>query len=125
MRWVLAIDDSPRRYTHLAHKLQGLIGIVISYDPEAVDFYLNRSPYKFCGILLDHDMPIENGKWFAEKYLIDRNIPVVVTSHNPGAAVSLEHFLVEWGVPTLRSPAPTEQDDSWIRRVTNHFGIEQ
>lgn len=123
LRWILAIDDSPKRYTQLAHKLHSRAGIFVTHDPETVDFYLNHSPYKFCGILLDHDMPIENGGWFAEKYFIDRNIPVVVTSHNLNAAISLEHFLVEWGVPTLRSPAPASPVyDDWIQQVLNHFG---
>jgi DNA-binding response OmpR family regulator len=76
----LIIDDSPGRYEEFTMMLDKMLSSwVISFDFEVVKTLLNN--IKFDAILLDHDMPVKDGrewaKWISEQKL---EIPVVITS---------------------------------------------
>lgn len=122
MQAILCIDDDPIRYLALTRFFLDhyrTIPVLISCRIPEVKFYLEN--YKVAGVCLDHDMPI-NGTFFATQFLIERNIPVVVASHNPGGAMNIMDILAEWEVPHMYRPA--KDTDTWLKDVVSFFGFE-
>lgn len=133
VRFVLAIDDIPFRYWRLARTLAKLdIGLVVTCRMEEVRFYLNEAHYSICGVLLDHDMPFQDGMYFVDAWLKERSMPVVVSSHNQPAAERLRATLEEWAVPVICAPAVDPGHDRnghdlhfvWETKVLRHFRIQ-
>lgn len=134
MKFVLAIDDTPGRYWRLARTLAKLdIGLLVTCRMEEVRFYLDEAHYPICGVLLDHDMPFQDGTYFADVWLKERSLPVVVSSHNQPAAERLRATLEEWAVPTICAPAvdPSHDKDGsdlhlfWEVKILRHFRIQE
>lgn len=133
VKFVLAIDDEPRRYWRLARTLAKFdIGLVVTCRMEEVRFYLCEANYQICGVLLDHDMPFQDGAYFVDSWLRERSIPVVVSSHNQPAAERLRATLDEWAVPVICAPAvepghsrrDLEPYLRWERMALSHFQIQ-
>jgi hypothetical protein len=119
---ILAIDDTPVRYVRVAKELASAeIALLVTWEPEVVRFYLRT--YKPMGILLDHDMPIQNGNWFAENLLKEYSHPVLVVSHNPTGAQRIKATLDDWFVSVKIDPIPVETDKilDWLDRAKNFF----
>lgn len=120
---ILCIDDMPMRYLELAQLLQNEYGIttVVTCRMEEVKFYLEI--YKVIGVCLDHDMPFQNGLCFAETFLAERNIPVLITSQNPGGSAHIKYTLDEYEVRNLT--LPYLHDGQWLQQALRFFELDQ
>lgn len=94
---ILAIEDQPIR---LGPLMERGWDIFVAWHPELVDIYLDN--YDFGAVLLDHDMPVKDGLWFARWHLLERNIPVLVHSANDIGAGQICALLAEYEVPHER-----------------------
>ncbi len=115
---ILCIDDVPTRYINLASAAlaRGVVAVVTCREEE-VDFYL-KYHYVF-GICLDHDMPFQNGLTIAQKFLIERSIPVAIVSHNPPGVKSIADILNDYEVENIISPA--QNSIGWAESIVNWF----
>lgn len=134
VKFVLAIDDMPNRYWRLARTLSKFdIGLLVTCRMEEVRFYLCEANYQICGVLLDHDMPFQDGMYFVDAWLKERSAPVVVSSHNHPAAERLRAVLEEWAVSVICAPSADPGHDDhglksyapWENMVLSHFRIQK
>lgn len=130
MKFILAIDDMPDRYIQLSKFLLSMdIFLLVTCRMEDVRFYLNDVKYPICGILLDNDMPFQDGQYFVDYFLKEHSIPIVISSHNVVAAENLLNKLNEYDVPTIKAPVEFYSQDNykvymtWQSVVLKHFKI--
>ena len=117
MKVLLAIDDDPARYTHIAARLlpHGVL-VACVQNPDAAEILLDSG--RVFAVLLDHDMPIWLGTHYAQEVLGPRNFPVCVTSANHPGARAISQILSEMAVPhaviSILESAPEERWMGWI-----------
>lgn len=99
---ILCIDDMPIRYRRLRRLCKNTV-IVTTCRMEDVIEYL-RGSNQIYGVALDHDMPFQDGLWFANNYFRELNIPVVVTSLNSLGARDIMLCLQAYETPCLELP---------------------
>jgi len=120
MKRILCIDDSFTRYSEF-YKQACALGyeVMISDDPSFVGLLLDLHRSEIVGICLDHDMTCgRDGTWFANEYLIQRNIPVAIVSLNPGGANNIAKLFDEYNVEYIITPAGGK---SFIHSVMKFF----
>lgn len=115
---ILCIDDDPIRYEKLVKATD--YQVVVTCRQVDVRFYLNNYGDKIIGICLDHDMPFENGMWYAD-LLTAYSIPIVIVSHNPDAARAMAFKLDDFDVPQTRLAA--RDDIDWAEAVMYFFNV--
>lgn len=120
---ILCIDDEPLRYAEfyvLAQK-RGFL-VTITDHPTMVQMYLDNplDDVPLVGVCLDHDMPHQDGFYFANQHLISRNFPVAIVSVNPAGASKIQALLEEYETPCGLFPAATR---GWELEVLEFFGI--
>lgn len=103
------IDDDPTRYSEFSDLiLRGGHKYVITCDMEMAEHILTRfSDVRTC-ILLDHDMPVNNGKEFAKMIASKVSIsPVIITSTTgiPNAREDMRSILEEANISCIINPA--------------------
>ena len=117
---ILCIDDIPSRYGLLAKYLAPEVVILVTQSLEDVVFYLNTSVYDIKGVCLDCDLPHgPQGYYYASTFFNERNIPVVIASHNPSEARKCHDTLDEYATPNLLLRA--EGDMNWVLRAVDFF----
>lgn len=133
MRIILAIDDMPSRYQHLAGMARnnptsnfGQLGspnflVLVSCSPEEIEFYLNHYRDMIGGICLDYDMPMMNGEKMAARFLAERNIPVIVVSQNPAGSKAICSILESYAVPYCGLPYVATEGMIWEERALRWF----
>lgn len=124
MIWVLAIDDSPGRYDEFARLLdreRSDLALVVACHPEVVEALLATG--KVRAILLDRDMPYQNGEVWAE-YIANHPNPTIITSctGHPTARETMLATLRSGGVRAIACYADHQGCEIewlwWIRGVT-------
>ena len=114
---ILCIDDQPIRYRELSRAAaQAGIVVVTTCRLEDVEEYL-QGPHCILGVCLDHDMPFQDGKFFAKK-LGEYNYPVAVTSLNPDGAEEIVQILDEYETPYEAIPAT---DTEFAAKIVKFF----
>lgn len=126
IRFVLAIDDSPERYTELSHLLnQDGILLVCMQNPQAVSNFLQTNA-NIIAILLDHDMPAVNDDheifhdWNGSYYLrevLPTKIPVIITSANNTASPRMLIDGADMGFNIRRSAV------TWSQSTRNWYNL--
>lgn len=114
MRILMAIDDDPLRYQHLADLLlRHDVVVAVVQNPDAADMLLNSGTV--FAVMLDHDMPGWTGQHYAREVLAHRMVPVCVSSANHGGAKEIANILREFAVPhTIISVTETAADERWL-----------
>ncbi len=108
----LIIDDCPSRYDEFTKILdRNGDSWVITYDEDIVHLILqNRHDCdEKMVIMLDHDMPIHDGRWWA-KYLVEftcTDTPVIITSTTglEGVREEMLNTLTLGGIRAIMNPA--------------------
>lgn len=119
---LLCIDDEPIRYIRLANHLREINSrtvVAVTCKIDEVNFYLKTADV--IGVCLDHDMPVR-GTSFAQHFFTERNIPVMIVSHNPGGALKIMDILNEFGTPNIY--CPVKDTKSWLDSVIRFFNLE-
>ncbi len=103
----LIIDDCPSRYDEFTKMLdKNGDGWVITYDEYLVGILLDNEDFNI--IMLDHDMPVHDGRWWAN-YLVNRQrwIPTIITSTTglEGVREEMLKTLTVGGVRAIINPA--------------------
>ena len=94
---VVAIDEDPSRYTRLVAPLaRAGLALVQSSQPTILEHLFASD--SVAAVLLDYDLPDHKGTYYARRFLLERDIPVLVTSGNPQGADELVALLEEHGV---------------------------
>jgi hypothetical protein len=106
----------PIRYLDLAKTFKH-INVIVSCRKEEVEFYFQTS--NIFGVCLDHDMPFDNGTFFAQNFLSERTIPVVISSHNHAGSRNILAILNDYETPAIHLPHQTGSD--WINQVMSWF----
>lgn len=115
MRFALAIDDEPQRYTEVSSLLlqQGVV-LLCTDQYTGVELFLQ---YGVRSILLDHDLGVlGDTRTITSEILCERSIPCMVVSANPVAAGYLERTLQDYAVPVQRCPVGVP---GWASRVVS------
>ena len=111
----LIIDDCPSRYDEFTKILDRKgDSWVITYDEETVMTLLDYTHFDV--ILLDHDMPVHDGRWWANLLAIKKNaniinnkidIPVIITSTTglEGVREEMLNTLTLGGIRAIMNPA--------------------
>lgn len=109
---VLCIDDDGTRYAGRAHEAFSARGWLplITDDPGAVAYYLERHRDRIVGVCLDHDMRSESGVYFAREHLAPLSLPVAIVSANVVGAENIARILCDYGVVYTKAPASV---DGW------------
>lgn len=118
---ILCIDDMPIRYHRLADVAKDHdVMVLVTCRLEDVNFYLSQKDlYQIIGICLDHDMPNLNGDYYAKNIFSEKNIPVVISSHNPDGALKIEEYLNDYETPNIL--LPSEDSESWAKFAMAFF----
>jgi hypothetical protein len=85
---------------------------------EDVQGYL-RGPDVIVGVCLDHDMPFQDGVYFATM-LREKSYPVAITSMNPDGAENIQRILNEYETRNRYTPC-TGRD--WEADALAFFGL--
>ena len=132
MRLLLCIDDDPYRYRDLAPLLKAAgVFLVVHHDPEMVALVLGTYRDELVGVCLDHDMPTLTGVEMAKLYLIDKSLPVAITSANPVGAQAIAALLAEYQVPhkllsaSVKTSVQQACPNGWEQAVMEFFGLVQ
>ena len=114
---ILCIDDQPIRYRKLRKMVQKYDYVVVTTCRlEDVQEYLRGSD-TIVGVCLDHDMPFQDGVYFAE-LLREKGYPIAVTSMNPDGAKVIGHILDEYETPNLILPCSVS---GWENKAINFW----
>ncbi len=109
---LVAIDDDPERYWHLAARL----------EPHAVDLWCSDVPSAVLqrvknpdvvGVFLDHDMP----RWLGPQFVphLPAGMPVCVASANRIGAKVIASKLTEYGLPhVVMSAIDASPEERWL-----------
>ena len=100
---ILCIDDQPIRYESID---RDDVAIVTTCRMEDYRFQINRhkaGKIKIIGVMLDHDMPFQNGAWFAERIREDLHVPVALTSNNRSGRDRMFDILADYEVPVVHA----------------------
>lgn len=115
---LLAIDDCPGRYDELVGHAG--VRLVVTCDDEIATHLLHTGPVD--AILLDHDMPEQNGVIWAESIATFFRLPVVVVSTTttvPDPRPAMVSILQKAGLPVFLCPADHHGCEvewvAWIR----------
>lgn len=121
MKIILCIDDSPERYDTFIVRARARDCIcIISHDPYTVHQALDVYRDDIIGICLDHDMPIQNGMFFVNNFLIGISMPVSIVSANEHGARRMKDTLEEYqGNVQLNSAISKD----WVERTFQLFGV--
>lgn len=120
---ILCIDDMPQRYTNLAFRLGAAdkpITVVVTCRMEDVRFYTENKCYEIIGVCLDHDMPFQDGMYFAIHYLREHNWPVAITSANPFGAEDIFKELDYCDTPCKKIPVT---DRNFTPQLMEYFKL--
>lgn len=124
MKALLCIDDDPVRYDKLVLPPGWVVLVTCRW--EDYRFYRDRHldndlfpEFRIGGICLDHDMPFQNGQWFAHRVREDFHVPVFLVSMNTPGRAAMREILAEYEVPVLDTPVT---DKGWQDRV--FLGLE-
>lgn len=120
---ILCIDDEPDRYRTLfehAH-LRG-IDVAILRDRDAIELFLSRPlpGSRLVGVCLDHDLGAgkPTGLDIARACLVERSVPVAITSCNEPGAANIAGLLESYAVPCVVTPC---HRDGWEARALRLF----
>ena len=118
IKTILCIDDSPERYMKLSRiaDKEGIF-VAVTHNLESVNYYLDNG-YNIIGICLDHDMPGQNGTYYAEHVLPDY-IPVIITSFNPVGAQNISNILKKKDFKAWERMSPSGSE--WSERALDFF----
>lgn len=100
---ILCIDDMPIRYENITCDWAML---VTTCRLEDYYFWIKRHKaghVTIVGVMLDHDMPFQNGAWFAGKIREDLHCPVALTSNNPSGRNTMFDLLSEYELPVIHA----------------------
>jgi hypothetical protein len=100
---ILCIDDMPIRYQDIRCDWAVLI---TTCRMEDYRFLVNRHKaglVRIVGVMLDHDMPFQDGVWYADKIREDLHVPVALTSNNRNGRDHMFALLEEYEVPVIHS----------------------
>ena len=98
---ILCIDDMPIRYRDIRCDWAVL---VTTCRMEDYIFQVQRHTaglIQIVGVMLDHDMPFQDGVWFAGKIREDLHVPVALTSNNRNGRDHMFALLEEYEVPVI------------------------
>lgn len=126
----LIIDDCPSRYDEFTRMLdREKIKWAITCDPDFVDVILQS--HGVDGILLDHDMPYHDGRYWA-RWLADfSKRPVIITSCTglEGVREEMLATLQSAGIPSVINPADHGGCEvewlSWMRGCIAGMGKDE
>lgn len=94
---ILAIDEDVSRYSRMVRPLaRAGLALVQTSQPTVIEHVLASGGV--AAVMLDYDLPDHRGTYYAERFLLERDLPVLVTSGNPTGAKELEALLDEHGV---------------------------
>ena len=117
-RIILCIDDMPVRYEKIVCNWATLVPLCRLEDYK---FWLRRHQnehIRVVGVMLDHDMPFQDGVWFADQIRNDFHIPVALTSNNKNGRDHMYALLEEYEIPVIHAdcswPNWEETALSWI-----------
>lgn len=119
MKILLAIDDDPCRYDHLARLLRkhDILTVTVQ-NPDGAEQII-ESGLVFA-VMLDHDMPTWNGTHYANNVLPGKNLPVCISSANRDGAANIAKILREKNVNyVIFSAVETQPDYIWLGWVLN------
>lgn len=108
MNIILCIDDAPIRYQDIKCDWAVLVTLCRIEDYR---FWIQRHMDNHCkivGVMLDHDMPFQNGVWFAEQIRDDLQVPVALTSNNKSGRDAMHDLLNDYELPVIHT------DCSWV-----------
>jgi CheY-like chemotaxis protein len=111
---LLAIDDDASRYAHIARRLSKH-EVVVScvQSPDAAEILLQTAPV--FAVMLDHDMPEWDGKYYAREVFAHRNVPICISSANHAGASEISKILNDFAVPhTVISVTETAVEERWM-----------
>lgn len=121
MKIILCIDDSPDRYhTFILRARVRDCFCIISHDPYTVGQALDVYRHDIVGVCLDHDMPIQNGKFFVNNFLLGTPIPVSIVSANVLASQSMKDMLDEYECNVQLNSAISKD---WVEKTLDMFGV--
>lgn len=117
MRFVLWIDDEPRRFDLLQGDWSD-VTIIFARGAKQIDHYLNRSGIKWDLILLDHDMGNSiNGMEVCKRFLGERMFTVACVSNNSPRRRDMVRYLTDWAVPVYDIPVTDSRFSDKIREL--------
>jgi DNA-binding response OmpR family regulator len=121
---ILCIDDSPERYGNLAKFVSHRgITVIVTCRMEEVIFYTDSDCsdcYEIIGVCLDHDMPFQDGMYFAINHLREKSWPVAITSMNPSGAENMFQELSSYETPCTKIPAGVP---FFTSKIANFFHV--
>lgn len=98
---IICVDDMPVRYVNIRCDWAVL---VTTCRMEDYRFLVNRHKaglIKIVGVMLDHDMPFQDGVWFADQIRSDLHVPVALTSNNKNGRDNMYALFEEYEVPVI------------------------
>ncbi len=114
---VLCIDNDPCRYNTMAQQQD--LTCLVTCRLEEVIYYLKHYGDRILGICLDHDMPFQNGMYFAQHVLMAYQHPVVVVTNNTAKGPIMCDVLAEYETPCEYNPASARM--GWTGEVLLYF----
>ena len=130
----LIIDDCPSRYDEFTRMLdREKHRWIITCDPEFAETFILEGRTQFDGILLDHDMPHQDGRvwarWLAEEWY--SRTPVIITSTTglKGVREEMLATLRSAGFPSIINPADHSGCEtewlSWLKGCLAGMGKDE
>lgn len=100
MTRILWIDDQPIRYQPLRNwATYNDVEIIFAHGFDQINYYLRSSDISWDAVILDHDMPMMDGKAVIKEFFPEMlNIPVFLCSANDSGREYQKKMLEEFGV---------------------------
>ena len=114
MKILLAIDDDPCRYDHLARLLRkhDILTVTVQ-NPDGAEQVI-ESGLVFA-VMLDHDMQTWEGTYYAEHVSPNKKLPVCISSANREGAANIAKILQANNIHyTVFSATETQPDYIWL-----------
>lgn len=115
---ILCIDDMPVRYQDIKCDWAVLVTLCRLEDYK---FWIKRhrnDHATIIGVMLDHDMPFQDGVWFAGQIREDLHVPVALTSNNKSGREAMFSLLSEYELPVIHCDCTW---DGWQERALSHI----